>query len=194
MPFQKNLAKRCYAAVLNTNWFSTFFNRKMHIAIECLRTPDYLCEKNSKKELVQTAALQETSKEINLFSRTSAIQYLKAGMVCNIRLIATSQVGIAVTYIKKMHTHHFPSWLAVEQIFGHPLCFPWSLLQYSLQMLLSALTTECMLCKVGLEATRQHGAASVSWYVACPAAAALATMLSSVISNVMEGLKETFSD
>ena len=61
-------------------------------------------------------------------------------------------------------------------------------------MLLSALTTECMLCKVGLEATRQHGVVLVSWYVACPAAAALATMLSSVISNVMEGLKETFSD
>uniref|UniRef100_A0A0A8YUX0 Uncharacterized protein n=1 Tax=Arundo donax TaxID=35708 RepID=A0A0A8YUX0_ARUDO len=57
---------------------------------------------------------------------------------------------------------HFPSWLAVEQIFGHPLCFPRSLLQYSLQMLLSARTTECMLYKEGLEATQQHGAALVS--------------------------------
>lgn len=61
-------------------------------------------------------------------------------------------------------------------------------------MLLSALATECMLYKVGLEATQQHGAALVSWYVACPAAAALVMMLSSVISDVMEDLKETFSD
>lgn len=93
-----------------------------------------------------------------------------------------------------MHTYCFPSWLVVEQIFGHPLCFPRSLLQYSHQMLLSALATECMLYKVEQEVTQQHGAALVSWYVASPTVAALAVMLSSMISNVMAGLKETFSD
>lgn len=61
-------------------------------------------------------------------------------------------------------------------------------------MLLSVLTTGCKLYKEETGATQLHGAALISWYAASQAAAALAMMLSSVISNAMGGLKGTSSD
>lgn len=61
-------------------------------------------------------------------------------------------------------------------------------------MLLSVLITACKLYIDELEAVQLHDAALVSWYVASPAAAALAMMLSSVISNGLGGSKGTFSD